>query len=299
MSVMTAAITSVAATRTLQAQPLQSTSNWLAAGLHAAQPTAAPSLALPAPTVRRAPWWAPAASAFVPGSGQLLLGQQRSVAYLAAEAYLVLQALAAQRDGNRDRSRYRSLASEIARKPFGGARPVGPWEYYESMEKFAESGAFDMVPGGAVDPETDPLTYNGYRWRLARETYWRDPNVAPSTSSQEYVRALNFYTLHAVTDAYRWSWRDAGLEQNTYGQTITSANRSYQRAVNVVGLIGANHLMSLVDAYISVRVRRFGGAGVAGLQLDGVSTELATVGDPATGRRLIRSSVRLAPFGPR
>jgi hypothetical protein len=62
------------------------------------------------------------------------------------------------------------LAADVARKPFGGAQPVGAWEYYEAMEKYLASGVFDRVPGGAVDPETDETTYNGARWLLARQT---------------------------------------------------------------------------------------------------------------------------------
>ncbi len=244
-------------------------------------------------TARLSVWWAPAASAVVPGAGQVLLRQQRSVAYAVAEGYLIVQALSAQRDGNRERRRYRDLAAEVARKPFSMARPTGNWDYYETLEKFTESGVYDRISGGAVDPETDPSTYNGRRWLLARETFWRDPDVAPPTGSVEYTRALNFYLQSAVKDEFRWSWRDAQLQQNVYVQTIASANRSYQRANNLVGLIGANHLASLVDAYISVRIRRFGGAGVGALRVDGVSTKVLPIGDPADGRRMVRMQLRL------
>ena len=229
-----------------------------------------PSVALGrVPPAGRAPWWAPAASAVVPGAGQFALRQQRSVAYVVAEAFLLVQYLAAQRDGDRERSAYRDLALTVARKAFDG-RALGTWDYYERLEQYLESGAYDRIPGGPVDPETDPSTYNGARWRLARETYWRDPNVAPATSSAEYQRALAFYQHSAVTDAFRWSWRDAQLQQDVYIQTIRSANRSYQRAVNVLGLVAVNHLASLVDAYVSVRIRRYGGVRMGRYSLDGV-----------------------------
>jgi len=261
------------------------------AGITSKRTVAAPSVA-PEPSLR-APWWAPAASALVPGTGQFLLKQQRSVAYAVAEGFLVVQALAARRDERRDRERFRTLASDIARASFGGSRPIGPWSYYEHLEKFAASGSYDLVPGGVVDPETDESTYNGSRWLLARETFWANPDVTPALGSIEYTRALNAYIREAVTDEYRWSWRDASLQQDVYRQTITSANRSAQRVNNVIGLIGANHLASLVDAYVSVRVRRFGGAGVAGLRLDGVTTDVQTVGDLADGKRMIRTQFRL------
>ncbi len=256
------------------------------------QPTRPAQPAPPATPV--APWWAPFASAAIPGAGQFTLKQQRSVAYLVAETFLVLQYLAARRDGNSERNAYRALAADVARKPFGGARPVGSWDYYENLEKFLESGAFDRVPGGAVDPETDPSTYNGARWLLARETFWRNPAVAPAVGSSEYQRALAFYQRSAVTDEYRWSWFDATLEQDVYVQTIRSANRSYQRAVNMLGVVAVNHLASLIDAYVSVRIRRFGGAGVGGFALTHVETGYQPApGDPQRGQW--QAALRFAP----
>lgn len=243
----------------------------------------------------RSPWWAPVASAVLPGAGQFALGQQRGVAYLVAEGFFVLQAMAAQKDGDRERERYRSVASDVARKPFGGSRPVGQWAYYESMEEKLESGAFDRIPGGAIDPETDPLTYNGSRWLLARETYWLNPNVNPGVGTPEYARALAKYSREAVTDEYRWSWRDAQLQWDVYKQTIKSANRSYLRSVNLAGVVGANHLASVIDAYISVRIRRFGGAGIAGVKVDGIHTDVMPIGDPGSGKRMLRTQLRLVP----
>ncbi len=240
----------------------------------------------------RAPWWAPVISGVVPGAGQFIMGQQRGVGYLVAEGYLLLQQVRARRDANRDRDAYRALASDVARQPFGGERPRGSWDYYESMEKYLESGAFDRIPGGGIDPETDETTYNGARWLLARETYWVNPDNAPAVGSSEYQRALAFYQSRAVSAAYQWSWRDAQLEKDVYGQTIASANRSVQRAVNYVGLIGANHLVSLIDAYVSVRVRRFGGAGVS---MESIHTVVEPVGDPRDGRRQVRAAIRLVP----
>lgn len=243
-----------------------------------------------APAASPAPWWAPVASAVVPGSGQFSLKQQRSVAYLVAEAFLLVQYLSARRDGNRERDAYRALAVDVARKSFGGTQQ-GTWEYYERLEQFLESGAYDRVPGGVLDPEIDPTTYNGFRWQLARQTYWLNPDVAPATGSAEYQRALEFYQRNAVSDAFRWSWRDAQLEQNVYVETIRSANRSYQRAVNMLGVVAVNHLASLIDAYVSVRVRRYGGVQVAGYAVDGVQVGYVPTGaGPAlqTGVRLVR-----------
>jgi|GEM_PF-918457 len=299
--------------RTAHAQPVavrytigaRQTATWLsipAAGAAAGSETethAERSLFTQLPEkIKPSPWWAPVASLVIPGSGQRALGQQRSVAYAVAEAYMLVQAVVSQRDADRQRAQYQTLASDVARAQFGGSRPIGPWvTYYEPMEKFLESGAYSLVRGSTVVPETDEHTYNGSRWLLARQTYWRDAAVPPATSSPEYARALAAYVKDAVTDEYRWSWRDAQLQWDVYRQIIASKNRSYQRANNYVGLVVANHLVSLVDAYVSVRIRRFGGAGLAGLRLDGVTSEVGTIGDPAAGIRRLQTSVRIVPTG--
>jgi len=248
-----------------------------------------------APSNDRAPWWAPVLSGLIPGAGQFAMGQQRSVGYLVADGYLIIQQVRARRDANGDRDAYRALAFAVARQPFGGERPRGTWEYYESMEKYLESGSYDRIAGGSLDPETDETTYNGARWLLARETYWLNPAVAPAVGSPEFQRALAFYQSRAVRPAYQWSWRDAQLERDVFAQTIASANRSGQRAVNYFGLIGANHLVSMIDAYVSVRVRRFGGAGMVGLRMESVHTVVEAVGDPRDGRRQVRTAVRFVP----
>jgi hypothetical protein len=244
---------------------------------------------------KRAPWWTPVSSLLVPGSGQFALGQQRSVAYLVAEAYLVVQAYTARRDFRRDRDEYRSLAADVARRPYGGAQPIGNWDYYELMEKFLESGVYSKSASGSVVPESDTSTYNGARWQLARENHWANPNVTPAVTSPEYQRALAEYSARAIRDEYRWSWRDAQLQQGLYRETITQANRRSQRALNLAGLVGMNHLASMIDAYVSVRVRRFGGVGVAGVRVDGIESTVQSLGDPADGRRQWRTALRLVP----
>jgi hypothetical protein len=233
----------------------------------------------------------------VPGAGQVALGQQRGVAYLVADAYLLLQAVSSRRDGDRDRDEYRAIASDVARRPFSDARPTGPWAYYEIMSEELESGRFDRIAGGAVDPETDEATYNGASWRLARETFWTNPNVPPGASSTEYQRALAFYEARAVRDEYRWSWRDAQLQRDVYKQTIASANRSFQRSVTLFGLVGANHLTSMIDAYVTVRVRRYGGVRAAGLSLDGIESAVRPLGDPAAGHYRFLGALRFVPGG--
>ncbi|MEP6765767.1 MAG: hypothetical protein ABJB66_15740 [Gemmatimonadaceae bacterium] len=228
---------------------------------------------------QRAPLLAPLASLVVPGSGQVLMRQQRAVGYLAAEVFLWLQAINARKDINRGRSDFRQLAADVARANFGATRPPGNWDYYETLEDKDASGYFDLGIGGKFTPETDESTYNGQRWLQARETYWADPNVVPAENSPQYQQALAFYQARAVSGSYRWSWIDHQLEKDSYKQFIKDANASRQRYVSNIGLIAANHLVSMVDAYISVRLRRYGGAGLGAR----VEVETRSIGDPRYG----------------
>jgi hypothetical protein len=200
--------------------------------------------------------WAILASAALPGSGQALLAQDRFVAYLAAEAYAWVQYVSHDRQGRRERATYRDLASNVARVLFSDVRPVGDFEYYERMEKYVESGVFDVTPGGELDPEPDTTTSNGALWYLARQTFWADPNVAPPRDSPEYRRAEDFYRERAVTAEYRWSWRNAQLEHDVFRRTIRQSNAAFRNAIADLGLVIANHALSTVDALVTVRLRK-------------------------------------------
>jgi hypothetical protein len=210
-------------------------------------------------TVRSTPW-SVLASAIVPGTGQALLRQDRLIAYLAVEAYAWARYRADVREGQRARATYRRLASEVARRPFSALRPTGDFEYYERMEKFVESGAFDAVEGGPLDPESDTLTANGAVWLLARQTFWADPSTPPPMDSEEYARAEAFYRERAVGPEYRWSWAGAHLEYSEFRRTIRRSNTAYRTSLQDLGLVIANHALSTVDAFITVRLRRQGTA---------------------------------------
>jgi hypothetical protein len=200
--------------------------------------------------------WAVLASAIVPGTGQAMLRQDRFVAYLAVEAYAWARYAADAHEGRRARAAYRTLASEVARSPFSALRPAGDFEYYERMEKFVESGSFDAIPGGDLDPEPDTTTANGAIWLLARETYWSDPSLPPPRGSNEYTFAENFYRERAVGQEFRWSWNNARLEYAEFRRTIRRSNNAYRTSLQDLGLVIANHALSTVDAFITVRLRR-------------------------------------------
>lgn len=218
-----------------------------------------------APAFPRA-WLPPLASLVVPGSGQFLLGESRGLAYVAIEAYAVLEYRAQITEAKRGRDRYRALADDVARRFFGTTLPVRSFSYYEAMRTYVESGAFDRTPGGDVDPEVDERTYNGRIWKLARETFWADPDVPPPPESAAYAQAVSLYLQRAVPSDLRWSWRDAALEHDQYRRSIKRSNDAFRRARAQLGMLLANHMLSMVDALATVRLRyslTVGGAGGA------------------------------------
>jgi hypothetical protein len=223
---------------------------------------AAPGSVLPlivptqAATVRVDSWWAPAASAILPGSGQAVLRQDRAIGYLAAEAYGWIRFAADLREARRQRSAYRQLAATVARAYFDEVKPSGNFEYYERMEHFVESGVFDASVVDGTQPETDPETFNGSLWLRARSTFWEDPTVPPPAGSDPYLSAVRYYEERAIRPEFRWSWRDAQLEQDLFRRTIDRSNDAYRRSLQDLGVILANHVLSTVDAYVTLRIRR-------------------------------------------
>lgn len=216
------------------------------------------ALALPGAGAARpgvTPWWAPLASAALPGAGQAAQRQRRAVAYLAAEAFLLAQYLQSRDDGRRHRSEYRQLA-QVARTFFTNRFPVGDFEYYETMEKFVESGDFDVDPAIGVQPETDTTTFNGFTWQLARRTFWEDPSAPPPAESPAYRQALSFYRERAFGPEFQWSWRNAQLEQDLFRRSIRSSNAAFRLSSNYLAMIIANHALSAVDAFVVLRLRR-------------------------------------------
>lgn len=218
---------------------------------------------------RDSAWWVPLTSAIVPGLGQARLGQNRVVAYLAVEAYAIIGYATGESTVRRERQRYLSLARDVARAFVPGNNAVGNWGYYESMEKHIESGVFDRAPGSAsIEPESDIATFNGSVWLKARQlSDWADPDVEPPRSSAAYQAAISYYVVRAVRPEFRWSWRNAQLEWDVYRQSIRQKNEASREAANHLALIALNHLLSTVDAFVTLRLRGGVGAGRSGYQV--------------------------------
>src|SRR5258707_8650878 len=123
----------------------------------------------------------PLASLLVPGTGQLLAHQDRGAVYLAAEVYLVSRFLQLDHEAMLEARRFQNLAFDVARRSYLPVRRDTIFEYYEQMERFAESGSYDRDPGPAFLPEADRETYNGAGGLLAPRTFWGKPRNQPET----------------------------------------------------------------------------------------------------------------------
>lgn len=205
-------------------------------------------------------WLPPLSSALIPGSGQLLMGQDRGAVYLAVEVLLITQFITSQSNGRREADQYRELSLEVARQPFNPVIQDTVFEYFEQMQKFVESGPFDTDPGEALVPPMDTRMYNGSIWQLARETFFTNPDSMPDPASLEYQQALGFYRSRAIGENFQWSWRNAGLEQDLYRQSIQRSDESFRQASQYLGLLLANHLLSTIDAFVTVRLSQNGRA---------------------------------------
>jgi len=199
-------------------------------------------------------WARPLASLVVPGFGQLLGHQDRGAAYGAIELYVLSRYIQLEHAANNGADAFRELAFLVAQRGFATVRRDTIFEYYETMEKFVSSGQFDHDPGPGLSPETDPSTYDGSVWLLARRTFWADPNAPPPPTSPEYQKAITFYVQHAVGPAYQWSWQNAALQQQAFRDLIRSSDNDYRNAQGQLGILLANHIVSALDALISARL---------------------------------------------
>ena len=201
-----------------------------------------------------APATATARSLVVPGWGQLALGQRRAFAYAAAEA--ILWAVWADRrgKGNDLRRAYRDLAWQSARQPSGLARRDGPWAYYETLSKWARSGAFDRDGTLAgIQPEEDPSTFNGSVWALARDLHLS--GRTPSPSDPAWEAALAWYGERAYADAFLWDWTGKGDDLEEFRRLIHRTDDCFRQATAALGAVLANHVLSGTDAFLSARLR--------------------------------------------
>ncbi len=156
-------------------------------------------------------------------------------------------------EGGDNAASFRAIARDVARRGFPGSRPDTVWHYYETLEEFNASGVFSKSPG-AVVPETDPATFNGVQWALARNVYGIPLDDPDPSGRSTYAQAVAYYETRAITTPYGWNWVNASLEKDLYIRTIGQSNDAYKRATTDLILVIANHLVSMVDAFSAVRI---------------------------------------------
>jgi len=205
----------------------------------------------PRPTI--SPGRAALLSGVLPGAGQYALGQRRSWAYLAAEAIGWAFYIDRRTSAVDFRRRYRDFAWSQARLQTG-LRMDGDFEYYERMSKWSTSGRFDADPGTTgVQPEPDPATFNGATWVLARRIFLPDGSSVPE-SDPRYQSALEYYRSRAYGPEFLWDWSGDESAQEEFGSLIRRSDDRFRQATGTLGLVFANHLVSMVDAFVSARV---------------------------------------------
>ncbi|HMA23634.1 MAG TPA: hypothetical protein VKP00_06560 [Gemmatimonadaceae bacterium] len=188
--------------------------------------------------------YAPIASAITPGAGQFMLGHDRFLVYAAVEVLGWWKYLKDTHEQSRQEAVFKDLARAAARSRFSTSLPDGGWSYYEQMRDWKESGVYSQTTAGAVVPETDTLTFNGTRWRLAQATHSNDPAAAVA----DYERL-------AIKPEFRWSWRNAEFQWDIFKRTTETRNDAYHAGVTDLAVIAANHALSMVDAFVAFRLQ--------------------------------------------
>lgn len=202
------------------------------------------------------------ASALLPGAGQYRLGAGRWVVYAGVEVWAWLSYVERLERSSRLEDRYRNLAWSVARRISSGSRREREFEYYEAMSQHRESGAFDADPSAAgLQPESDPSTYNGSVWELARAIFI--PADTAEATPGETDAALAYYRENAIEPAFAWSWRGSPLEQQVFDQLIRRSDEMARASTTMLGIVLANHVISAIDALLTARLRDDGDAGRA------------------------------------
>ncbi len=229
--------------------------------LCAARPATAQLPARGVPTSPPLPAAVAGRSLVVPGWGQHALGQRRAWAYLALEAAFWAYWADRRSAGGDARDAYRDLAWAEARLP-AGRRVDGDWAYYETLEEWTRSGAYDTDPQrSGVQPESDATTFNGYVWSLARGQYFAG-GTEPSENDPAYAQALAYYQRRAYGGDYLWDWSGKEGALQRYEGLIRESDDRFHQATTALGAVLANHLLSAADGFLSARLR-----GEAGLRV--------------------------------
>lgn len=204
-------------------------------------------------------------SLVVPGLSQYRQGNRRWLLYAGTELLSALLYLDARADSRSHRSSYRDFAWSRARLGISSQpRMDGSFEYYETLSQWNSSGVWDADPARAgLQPESDPGTYNGWIWGLARDVFnvgTSDPEESPG-----YGRALEYYRERGYGPPFLWEWRRSGADREAYRALISESDRRAADARRALWMLTANHLFSAIDGFITARLAAMPPNGRLGL----------------------------------
>jgi hypothetical protein len=188
------------------------------------------------------------------------MGRERWIPFAAVEVWAWSQFLQRRNEGRELQSRYRELAWLVARRVSAGTRTEAGWDYYEALSKFQSSGAYDMDPQSpGIQPETNPETFNGSIWVLARALFLPGGPEAPvDEASESYENAIRYYQSRAYRPDLAWNWGGSQLHRQEYADLIRASDENLRRSTTMIGVILANHLLSAVDALVTGRLGLLG-----------------------------------------
>lgn len=194
-------------------------------------------------------------SLVVPGLAQHRQGNRRWIAYAGLEVLSAALFLGARADALSLRSDYRDFAWAAARAGFSAEpRRDGDFDYYERLSNWDTSGRWDVDPVvNGLQPESDPLTYNGSVWLLAMQIFNVDP-AAPERSPG-YGRAMDYYREHGYGSAYLWVWREGTDDRSHFSELIARSDGRFKDARNAFWLLVANHVLSSLDGFVTARLQ--------------------------------------------
>ncbi|MFQ6103698.1 MAG: hypothetical protein ACE5OP_05330 [Candidatus Glassbacteria bacterium] len=238
-------------------------------------------------------------SALLPGAGQLYRGQKRGFAYIATEVVSITAWAFFRNEGNNNEDKYIDFARVNARETVASHDPwyaliqdrihpelEGDWDYYEHMSQYRRSGRYDRdlnndftITGDLhdLDPETEYTdSFNNRQWNIARINFFHTDPENPDAligTSADTLAAKEYYATTATSFDFAWDWgspEESGTaNMNQYKRIIDDANSAFRRASLSLGLLLANHVVSVIDSYISVKTHnsRIGGKDGLGVRL--------------------------------
>jgi hypothetical protein len=191
----------------------------------------------------------------VPGWGQIHSERAVGWVYLGAEAVTWAAFAHHRREAGSARDAYRDLAWEVARTPPPGvARRDGDWSYYERMSQWNASGRYSRDPdAGVFRPETDPSTYNGAIWKLAREIYLPAGRDEVGPGDPGWDRALAYYQARAVPSEFEWDWGEDGGAWSRFRSRIRDSDRAYRTSTTWVGVAMLNRFVSAAEQWVAAQ----------------------------------------------